>query len=212
MEFLVPIYITTIGISFLVSLTSFRWNGPFHLKFFSVLLGITFFIEIAAVISYKVYGPGNSHIYNPFVLVEFCAYVFFFRKILANKKQLTVFILLVLLLSWLISTIWKFGFHSFNTYFVIIGSCCTVGLVVTYYAQILKSSEPVNLFKQPEFIIATGMLIFYTCTIAFLGSINYLYKNYESLAKAFLAVNRSLCVIMYSLFIYAYICQVKIKK
>ncbi|HEY0679915.1 MAG TPA: hypothetical protein VGD17_16640 [Chitinophagaceae bacterium] len=215
MKFLEPLYITVIGIAFLVSLSSFRWNFPFYLKFFSVLLGITFLAELTAVYWFRVFNlKTNSPIYNIFMPLEFTAYAFFFKQILTNRKAVAVAkVFLVLLpLAWLATTLFKFGLMKWNSYFLILGSCCTVILSVLYYAQLLANREPVKLLRVPEFFIVTGMLIFYTCLLPYLGSLNYLIANHKQLAISLLDVLRILNIFMYSLFIYAYICQMKVRK
>lgn len=215
MKILETTYIIIIGLSFLVSLSAFRWNFPVHLKFFSILLGLTFLVEFCAVyVVRKLHLQTNSPIYNSFMLIEFCAYAFLFKYIFRNKTSIaiTYIILIVLPVNWIDSTILKFGFTRWNSYFLIVGSCCTIILALTYYYELLAYTEPVRLLKRPEFIIATGMLIFYTCLLPYLGSLNYLSNHHKPLAISLMNVLRILNIAMYSLFIYAFICQTTIRK
>jgi len=213
MTVLETIYITVLGSSFIVSLISFRWNFPFHLKFFSLLLGLTFLVELCAIPIFRTFSLGtNSQVYTPFMLVEFCAYTFYYRQILKNRNLLTSLLLLVVVLTWLISTIFIFGFFKWNSYISITGCCCTIILAVCYYGQLLRSSEPVKLLRQPEFFIATGMLIFYSCQLPFLGALNYLVNNHYELARSLLRVLQILNIVMYSLFTFAFLCNLTPKK
>ena len=214
MEFLKPLYITFIGIAFLVSLISFKWNFPFHLRFFSALLGLTLLVELVAVYGLKEFklGQYRNGLYNCFMLVEFSAYAYFFRQILTKWKFIPTIFLVALPVCWLISNLLTKDINKWNSLFSVIGASCTIFMVVTYYAELLTSTEPVRLLKQPEFIIATAMLVFYTCTLPYLGPLNYLNERFIISSKTFLSVLRILNIIMYSLFSYAFICQRTIRK
>jgi hypothetical protein len=208
MDFLQPIYIAFIGFSFLVSLTVFRYGGPPYLKTFSVLLGLTITTELLAVYGHKYLFHGISNAtYNIFMPIEFCLYAIFYRIVLKNKNTLTTILIIIILLTWSGSTFFLFGLHKWNSYISIVGCCCAIILAVCYYIQQLASPKFTSLARQPVFFIATGMLVFYSCQLPFLGTLNYLVKNHLSLAKDLLAVLRILNIVMYSLFTYAYICH-----
>lgn len=215
MKFLESAYILAIGASFIVSLISFRYNFPLHLKFFSILLGITLAAELTAVYLFRALHLGtNSPVYNSFMLVEFCSYSFFYMQIYRHPKVIAVTkaFLILIPVCWIDSTILKFGFLRWNSYFSIVGSSCTVILAVIYYAQLLSDTDPIKPLKHPEFLISTGLLILYTCTIPYLGCLNYLVSYNLPLATSLLDVLRILNIIMYSLFLYAFICQMTTRK
>jgi hypothetical protein len=213
MDFLQPIYIAVIGISFLVSLTVFRYGGPLYLKIFCVLLGLTFAAEIIAVYVNKIFKLGIRNLtYNVFMPVEFCLYVVCFRYLLPNKKTLTAILFILIILIWVVSTVVESNLRVWNSYIANAGCCCAIILAACYYIQLLTIREPVKLQSQPAFYIATGMLLFYSCQLPFLGTINYVAKHYPILSRHLLAVLRIVIIVTYSLFTYAYICHLNQRK
>ena len=161
MRVLEAIYVAVIGISFLVSLSAFKLDFPFYLKFFSALLGVTFVVEVCAVYVVRMLSiHTNSPLYNTFMLVEFCAYAFYSKKILTSKKAglFARITLIALPLCWLATTLFKFGLSKWNSYFLIAGSCCTIAFCLIYYVQTFRNKEPIRLLKTPEFVIAREML------------------------------------------------------
>lgn len=209
MGWLRPFYIAVIGVSFFVSLISFRKNFPFHLKFFSVLLGLTFLVELYAVYGLQLLQLNyRNTIYNRFMLIIYCSYTIYYRQLLpVKRKAIADIILLILIITWLVTPLGETDSNKWNTFFSVVGPSCTIILCVMYCAQLLSNSEPVNLWKHSEFIIAAGMLIFYTYSMLYLGAINFLVNKNNPLAKDLLAVLRIFIVIMYSLFLYAFICR-----
>ena len=209
------IYISVIALSFLSSLVSFRLDYAFHLKIFSLLLGLTLITELLAVHGLHLLSlKSNLPIYNTFVLVEFWIYVWFFSRILRNKKilLLTKWFLILFPFLWLITIVFIFGINNWNSYIIITGSAFTVFLSVYYYYELFTSAELVTLTKKPEFWIATGLIIFYAGNLPFTGMLNYLASNYKELAIKLVTVLRVLIIVMYSLFIYAYLCPINIRK
>src|SRR5688572_5084530 len=133
MDFLKHLYIAFIGISFAISLISFRWKFPFHLRFFSILLGFTFLAELVAVYGLTMLQlKYRNAVYNCFMLVEFCAYAYFFRQILSRWKLIPTILLVLLPVCWLISTLRAPSLNTWNSFFSVVGSSGTIILVVLY--------------------------------------------------------------------------------
>jgi len=184
-----------------------------HLKVFSVLLGITFFVECCAIwlIDHHI---SNIPMYNIFMLVEFWVYAWYYRLILKSKtprKIINIF-LWIYPLFWAIVVFWVFGINRWNSYLSVIGSFFTILFSVAYYYQLFTQPELARLDRTPEFWIATGLLLFYTCELPFMGTLNFLVKNYRHLAHQLITVLQVLDILMYSIFIYAFLCRTIIKK
>ena len=210
------IYPIVIGLAFLASLVSFRYKLPRHLRLFSVLLGITFLVELFAVYGIKWFHlKNNLPLYNVFVLFEFSLYGIYYLYIV-KPKAVRVFIKAFLLLYpvfWFVTVFYVFGgLHNWNSYINVAGSLFTVTVSAAYYFQLFTAPQLVRLSRHTEFWIATGMILFYACNLPYVGTLNFLIKNYYLLAKQLLFVLQLLVITMYSIFLYAYLCQVAIRK
>ena len=100
----------------------------------------------------------------------------------------------------------SFGISSWNSYVYIVESLFTVCLAAAFYYQLFTAPTLIRLTTSPEFWIATGLIIFYTCNLPYLGMLNFITKDYLSLAKSLLMLLQILNIIMYSLFTLAFLC------
>ena len=204
------IYIIIIAIAFGSSIYSFKLSYPAHLKLLCLLLGATLIAEWWAVYGVQLLGVRNNMIiYNPFMLIEFIVYGLYFKMLthLQWLKTLINWYVFALPVLWLICTFILFGIYNWDSYVTIIGSLFTIFFAVIYYYELLTSSETMHLTTTPEFWIATGLIIFYGGNLPYVGMLNYLIKNYMSLATNLTYVLKILNIVMYSLFAYAYLCR-----
>lgn len=204
MKYLTYIYFNTVLLAFLVSLLSFYKKYPFHLKLFSILLGATFITELVATQIIK----RNSWVYNSFTGIEFTVYALYFYKIIFISwlRKIIKGFILVFPLFWLVMVFFVTGFYKWNSYVIITGGCFTVCMALGYYYQLLYAKNDIHLSSSPEFWIATGMLVFYSCQTPYFGMMNFLIANYLPFARSFLKVILVIDTAMYLTFIYAFLC------
>ncbi len=211
MKNLVLIYFIIISLAFLVSLVSFKWNYPFHLKLFSILLGLTFLTELLAtqiVVKYF-HWKSNTSVYNSFTIVEFLAYAYYYYRIITVVwiRNIIKGFMYLFPFFWFVSVFLVFRFTQWNSYVVIVGGLFSVFCSLGYYYQVLHSKTDIHLRTQPEFWIATGMLIYYSCQVPYFGMLNYLINHYLLLARSLLNVLLVINTSMYLIFIYAFLCK-----
>ena len=152
----------------------------------------------------------NLSVYNIFMLFEFCAFGIYYLYILTipwARALIRVF-LVAFPLFWVYSVFFVFGLHNWNSHINVIGSLFTVAISAAYYYQLFTHKTLIKLQHHPEFWIATGMILFYVCSLSYVGVLNYLTKNYSQLAGDLLIVFQVLVNIMYLIFLYAYICKI----
>jgi len=207
------LYTAVIGVSFLSSLIRSRLDMPFHLKLFSLLLGLTFFVECTAVWMMKTHHS-NVGLYNSFMLIEFWVYGYYYYQIIHVRriKNIIQGYLWIFPIFWTIVVFGIFGWKNWNSYVVIAGSLCVISFSVVYYYQLFAAPDPIPLGRLPEFWIATGLILFYSCNLPYMGMLNFLVNNYLVLAEKLLTVLRILIIIMYSLFTYAFLCRINTKR
>lgn len=208
-------YIVVIGVAFTTSLLSFKLDYPIHLRLFSLLIGVTFIVEFSAYFIVRWFHlRTNLPLYNIFMLVEFTTYAIYYCIIIRSSIHKKIILSFVILypLFWLISVFLIFGLSNWNSYIIITGSLFTIYTSVAYYHQLITEVELVKLRYNPEFWIATGLIVFYTCNLPYVGMLNYLIKNHLAIARQLLVLLQILVILMYSIFTYAFLCQMIMKK
>ncbi len=183
---------------------------PFHLKVFSILLGVTLLVELVA--SNLFFGWDKDHpnyfIYNGFLLPEMLVYAWFYHRIIHIKPVKTGIVIVSAL--FILQNLYTFfilsGFYKWNAYLYLVSAVFATLIVVCYYFELLLSDQYVRLSKHSEFWIATGMLVFYTCQIPFFGSLNYLLEHKSKLIPVLFASIEYIDALMYGAFAYAYLC------
>jgi hypothetical protein len=203
------VYICSVCIAWISSLRSFRLDFPFHLKLFSCLLGLTALVELTAFILPTCFHIKNNWLYNAFTLVEFWAYGFFYTWIIRKKilKRIILVFLLTFPVFWFITVFYQYGFFTWNSSVIVVGSFFSVLLPLMYYYQIITEREIIPLRALPEFWIATGMLIFYLGSLPFFGMLNFLGRSHDGMVQKLYTVLTVQNIIMYSLFTYAFLCR-----
>jgi hypothetical protein len=203
------LYIGSIGIAFLVSLRSFKKPAPVHLRFFSVLLGVTFVVEFTATIifSWLHLNKYRSGLYTAFSLPEFLAYAWYFYLISSKRwvRKLLVGFMCSFPFIWAFTVFFGYGFNNWNSPQVAIGGFFTVLFALIYINHRSSVDAFVSIKSDSEFWIAIGIIIFYSCEIPYLGALHYLINNYMLLAKKLLRLSMVLNTVMYSCFIYAFL-------
>jgi hypothetical protein len=207
------IYTGTIGLAFLASLVSFRQEYDRHLKLFSLLLGLTFLVECAAVTMMKTHH-NNVGLYNSFMLVEFWTYGYYYYMIIGKGfvKRAIRWFLWVFPAFWVVAVFLLFGWKQWNSYVVIAGSLSVIFFSAAYYYQLFTQPSLVKLSRTPEFWIATGLILFYSCNLPYIGMLNFLVNNYLLLARRLMGALDILNIIMYSIFIFAYLCRIRTRR
>lgn len=197
------------------SLISFRLDFPFHLKLFSFLLGCVLVTELSVLLISKLFhAETNVPLYNVSMGIQYLLYGLFFRYVL-NGKKYRLFIdayLISFLLVWFLSTVFMFGLYSWNSYVAATGSLFCIFFSIAYFYQIFAVIEPVRFNTKSELWIAVGIFIFYSINLPYVGMLNFLSNTHRGFANKMLVVLQISNILMYSLFTYAYLCRMSIRK
>lgn len=208
------VYTCAVGIAAFTSLISFRLRYPRHLQFFSILLLVTFGIEVASMINVLLHLKLGNLLYNIFVPLEMMSYAWVFRGLyrsVAMKRLTEIFIILFPIFAGSMSVL-VFGIKQWNSFMMVGGCLFVVILASRYYYELFTSTELVKFNRTPEFWIATGMILLYSCQLPFFGALHYLVNNYLDLATDLMHVMQVVNAVMYLLFTYGYLCKISTAK
>lgn len=214
MKQLYYIYYSVLAVAAILGLVYFPKHSV-AIKIIAGLLVITFVAEsIARPFLSFFHLTNNNPIYNIYIAIEGSAYLLFFYTILHSSLLRKVLIIseLLFVLFWIKTTFFTFSLSSWNSYAAIAESLIVVVFAAAYYHQLFVSEQLVALRTHSEFWVVTGMLIYYCCSMPYLGMLEYLTKNFKELSNDLLILLNAFNIIMYSLFAYAFVCQTRIMK
>lgn len=186
------------------------FNTP--LKYFLILLGIMTSIELYYTFVTDVLHQtiqNNTAVYNVLSVVEFSTYFYLFRCF--SKKRVHKKTISFLALCYAIAVLVNFSFFqklsstgSFHLYTYALGALFLVIVISLYLIEILKSDEVLNIKKSLLFWISSGLMIYYVGVLPFWIGLPYIPQ--EELKNAGYILF-SLSIIMYSCFIFGFICS-----
>lgn len=207
------IYLLFILGACLSSFTLYKQNDlPKYLFVFPIYLAITFLIETWAVwIFYR--GGTNALLYNLFTTFEVVFYIWMFKCIVQNKifkKIISILIFVYPALSVANSfLIQRGGFHTVTAG---LGSLVIVTCAIFYFYELFNSEKSVNLIRQPEFWISSGLLFFYSCSFPLFSLINNINSPTNRIIYVLISLLSIVNILLYSSFIIASLCRIRIRK
>jgi hypothetical protein len=157
-----------------ISLVSFKklYNSKFILLV--PLLLLTLFVEVFAVFIYK-FTKSSHWIHNFFIGVEiviFFYFFYFFVKSIKMKRRSILFVCLFVLFFG-INILFFQKMLMFNYYSLLFGSILLVINACFFIMELMKINI-LNIFKNPMFWLASGVLFFFSITTIFFSLFDYL--------------------------------------
>ncbi len=208
------IYILSIFFSLLASMTVYFPKGqPLYLRLFPPNLAFVFITEYTAVqLAYK--GQSNIELYNISSTVEIIFYLWVLSQIIMKvpiRKCLqlaaVLFPVVVMLNKYLIQKGTRY-----LTLTVALGSLLIVLAAIYYFYELFRSEKSINLAREPSFWIVSGLLFFYSCSFPLFTLINAFYSPSNKIIFYLLHLSSVLNILLYSSFMIAFLCRIKIRK
>jgi hypothetical protein len=199
-------------ISFSISVYYFKRYRQHYLKYLSLFLILTISVEIIGFILMDIFKKGNLNrtLYNNYLTIEFCFYLFLIKNIL-RAKSVKHF------LPWIIRVYFSMGFinnillqgeyGSFSSITYSLGCFFVIGFLLYYFYELMLYPSSEQLIRQPAFWICSGLLFFYTSTFTIFGLTNFvtnLSDNTYNYIGTFITITN---IVLYSMFSIAFICQ-----
>ncbi|MGL6267425.1 MAG: hypothetical protein ACRC2O_05845 [Chitinophagaceae bacterium] len=206
-------YFNLIAILFWLWVRS-RFKDPF-LDLVGILISVGFIIEILALAYSYGFKTSNHWIYNVFTAGQIAYIAFIYSKLISNKKisnQIRLLLLIFMILV-VLNFIFLQSFFKFHTFSYILGCFLIFFISIQYLKQLLNEKNWQPLKKLPFFWITTGNIIFYICSMFYMGSINYIndknFDEYGSLISIFVYLFTSVQFILYTI---AFLCNLNPEK
>ncbi len=207
MHWLFYIYLSFLALAFFASLASFKFSYSIHLKLFSIFLGVSLLTEICA--NYLIdflHLDSNYPVYYCFMLIEYIMLAYFFKRIiLSNTAKIIINIFLIIFpFFWLFTGMFIFNKgKDWNSYVVMAGDVFVICVSARFLYELFTADKLIDFKKSPEFWIAAALIFYCCCELPITGILNYLYYNNSPLNELLQILN----IIMYLIFIYAFLCR-----
>ena len=189
-----------------------RPEAPFYLKLFPAFLLLTIIIELTGL--YLVpHGFLTYKLYNFFTAFEFCFYLFIFSKMIRNTRVTRI--ISYTIIAYLALALINILFYQKNTFHSItysLGCLLIVTCAVYYFLELFQSPTSIRLTKEPSFWITCGLLIYYCCTLPFMGLTGLLTTMPKVLLDNVYYVLIGTNIILYASFTIAFLCKIPVRK
>lgn len=183
------------------------------MRLFSVNLAFVFVMETIAVWMAN-NGKYNVQLYNILSSIEIMFFLWFFMQIIDNtavkriiKITIIIYPLIVLANKFLVQK--GLQYHSLTAG---LGGLLVVVAAVYYFFELFDSDKIINLVREPAFWISSGLLFFYSCSFPLFTLITFFYSPSDSIIFYLADISSVLNILLYSSFIVAFLCRIKIRK
>lgn len=199
--------------SLMSALAYFKKGMPAFLKLLPVYLLVTFIIEFIGGWRND-QGKVTVTLYNVFITIEFVFYFWLLRNMIRNRfaKLLLLHSLWLYPLLVILNKLFLQKGLQFHTITVCLGCLLIVMATITYFFELFQFDKPVDLVREPSFWICSGLLFFYACTFPLYALINFLRDPSNIIIKNLASIFAIVNILLYSSFIIAALCRIRIRK
>lgn len=165
-------------------LVIYRKSWPKSYKVLGLFILFYVILDSIGSVMAAFYRTNNLFYYNiiydvQFIIISYCFYHWLYGSTI--KKMIVGFFFLFPLFV-LINTIWFQGFFTWQTYSYVFGGIFIILLSVGYLWQLYLSEETKSIFRDSVFWFVLAWIIYFGITVPYFGMLNYLLKNFPSLA------------------------------
>jgi len=199
--------IAALSAFFLKRISIFFYLFPFYLI-------ITFFVE-ASGIWLSNHGQTTTLLYNIFTTFEFMFYFWIMRIIINNIRIRRVLVYIFFIYPLLVVLNMLFlqkGNIQFHTLTYSLGCFIVVGSAIAYFYELFQSDKSIDLARDPYFWICSGLLFFYSCGYPLFAVTNFFAAPSNVFIQNYNSISSLLNILLYSSFIIASLCRIRIRK
>lgn len=197
-----------VGLAAATSLVSFRYDYPLALKKLSAFWVFNFCVDLAGHIT-KHFGIRNHWLYNIYFWLMYLVLAYLYGQQIRSRpirNSIRVFYFLFPLLVVAESIV--SGVTQLQTVVLVAGSIFMIFLSASYFRQLYLSEETEMVNSDPWFWFSFGFILYFGCTVPFLGMFNYLWANYKEFTNFYyLFFCNSFAVLLNILIIIGFLCR-----
>jgi hypothetical protein len=201
-------------ITLLVSLCLYR-QGPsdIYLRLFPAFL---FIVTICAgILGYTAYRTINNLVlFNALTIFQCCFYFFVLSRIIRNPivRAIAIHLIWIYPLVAGLNIVFFQNIYTFHSITYSLGGLLIVALCVFYFFELFQRPESINLTRNPDFWICSGLLFYFACTFPIYGMANNMNNMPRFILGNINIIFNVLDILLYTSFIIAFLCRLKIRK
>lgn len=209
-KIVIVIYLLVLLISVFLGIY-YKMTKPKEFYYLVILLIITFLVEFTSHYQLFMTKKVAGWLFAFFLPIQYCLLALYFQKIIKNVKvKKWIFASVPVVICWnACNSIFFQNFKMLNTYAILLACFLYCIWSFTYLVQLLQIEADEDLSQNPHFWICTGTLFFYASSFFIIGFIQIINKGNQELAAKLWFLIRVFNVILYGLYAYGLICQVK---
>ena len=199
--------------SILSALMYFKKGMPLFLQALPVYLLVTFVVELIGQWMNNE-GRATVTLYNIFVTIEFIFYFWMLQYVIRNRsvKRILRNSLWLYPIVVILNKLFLQKGPQFHTLTVSLGCLLIVIAAITYFFELFQFEKPVDLIREPSFWICSGLLFYYACIFPLYALINFFRSPSDLVIKIIDSILAIMNIFLYSSFIIAALCRIKITK
>jgi|SRR5690606_23767465 len=209
------IYLGVLTMAALTAIGNLKRGHSSPIKIVALLVVYTVLVEWSVFYKIKfMQDKTNVQVYNFLSLVSSLALAYYFWLIIQShkiRKVIQVFMYLYPI-WWYILVFFVFKLNEWSSYVFVSEGMFIFFFAVVYCYELLAVEEPTMLRYNSKFWITIGLIFFYVCTLPYMGMYRFLTEYHVNLATLLWIPLQISNIVMYSLFTYAFICQLTITK
>ena len=181
---------------------------------FLILLPLVFITQLAGDFS-KVYHFNKYPAYHIYIAIELLLLsAYYYRLFRSRKNKILLAACLLLFVVFLLSHYYRnpAAFFEAGFFDFVVASVVIIICTIIYFIEEINMEKEEIFYQNPSFWINIGNLFFYTGCLFVMGFNLYLESHYPSLSEKLIYINYSLNLLLYLLYIKAFVCILKVKK
>jgi len=184
-----------------------------YLKYFSPFLLLSLGVEMLGW-NLRAQRINTLFLYNFFTAFEFVFYLWVIRKVIQSAviKKALYYILFIYPFLAIINIVFIQKINHFHTLTYAIGCLLIIFFCIYYFFELFRVQHSIRLSSEPAFWICSALLFFYSCTFPLFVATNLLLNIPDVISRNASFILTLLNVLLYSLFIIAFLCKIKTRK
>ena len=202
-----------VGLAAVTSLVSFRDNYPDGLKKLSLFWVFNFCVDLCGHIT-KFYGLKNHWLYNIYFWLMYLVLAHLYDGQVKHKYvHLAIRVFYIVLPLLVLAESLVSGIDKLQTMMLVAGSIFMIFLAAAYFRQLYLSEDNESVARDPWFWFSFGFILYFGCTVPFLGMLNYLWGHYKEFTNFYYSYFcNSFAILLNLLIITGFLCRKNFQK
>jgi len=179
---------------------------PYFLLIVTAIWGICTYLAMHTI--------NNMTLFNPLTIFQCSFYFYILYRIIRHPtiRKMALHLIWIYPLIAGINILFIQKINTFHTITYSLGGLLVVAFCVFYFFELFQRPQSVNLSRNPDFWVCSGLLFYFSCSFPIYGMANQLNKIPRIILRNLNQIFTVLDVLLYLSFAIAFLCRLKIRK